>query len=113
MSPSHTFVFVSTSEHINVPCADHTPNISYYDVSCGSADVTPGLTPTHVSHISTKSISSLADANKPISLPEHSTSTSATPSFCSSSHHCEPVISNSQSKSCGTPSTSAISKYPV
>ena len=77
MSPSHTFV--SKSEHINVPCADHTPNVSHSNVSCGSTDVTPGLTPTRVFHISTQPISSLANANKPVSLPQYSTSTNATP----------------------------------
>ena len=90
MSPSHTFM--SKSELINVPCAE---NISHYDVSCGSTDVTSGLTPTRVSHISIQPISSLVDASKPVSLPEDSMMTNTTPSSCSSSHHCEAVVSNS------------------
>jgi len=95
--------FVSNSEHNNT---NDTQNLSHCVISCRPTDVTPGLTSTH---ISTQSILPLVDA---VSLPQQSTLTSKSIAGISPQDSAT-VVSNSQPKSSGIPSTSAISKYLV
>jgi len=90
----------SNSEHNN---ADHIPR---RDVSCGSTDVKPST------GISTRRILSLANASRHVSVPEWSMLSSYSTAGISS-HRCDTVVSNSQPKSSGVSSTSAISKYLV
>ena len=78
-------------------------NLSHCDVSCGSTDVTLSI------RISTRPIFSVSDANKHVSTPKLSTLTGNSAAGISS-HRCDTVVSNSQFKSSGIFSTSAISK---